>query len=116
MLHSCSSRRENRISRWRVLGRVSKHEEKKHSPRVVNPGCTQGRNVFLLEEQCGDALYMLLVCRVHFVFIGIRRFKCPSILSIILILNYHPKQLNMQNTPEEFRRNDETTFSGTLLS
>ena len=97
-------------------GKVSRHEEKQHSPRAVNPGGTQGRNVFLLEVQRGDALYMLLVCRAHFVFIGIRRFKCPNILSTILILNYRPKQLNMQNTPEEFRRKDETTVSGTLLS
>ena len=71
-----------------------------------------GKESILWEVQYGDVLYILLV-----VFTSVRKFKCPSILSIILISNYCLKQLNIQNTPEEVQRKDETaTLSGTLLN
>lgn len=45
------------------------------------------------------------------VFIGVRtKFKGPSLLSVILTLNYCLKQLKMQTAPEELRRKDETTL------
>lgn len=60
---------------------------------------------------------MLLVCRVNFVFIGVRRFTNPNMLPVILISSCHLKQLKIRNTHEELRRKVAMeTFSSTLLS
>lgn len=46
---------------------------------------------------------------VNSVFLDVKSFKTPNVLSVTLILNYRLKQLKMQNPPEELQKMDETT-------
>lgn len=49
-----------------------------------------------------------VACLQSNMFTGVRSFKNLSILSVTLTLSYCLKQLKMQITPEELRKEDET--------